>query len=303
MFSIVIPLYNKEKHIAQTLQSVFNQTYTDFEIIIVDDGSTDRSVAEVEKFNDERIRIVSQENAGVSSARNRGIKEAKHDLIAFLDADDTWEKNYLLTQQKLINNFPNCHIFALSYFVDRKGKQTEPQLSDLSFDKEGVLDYFCVGYRSDPPVWTSAVVVKKDALLKIGGFPAGVTSGEDLITWAKLATQYKIAYSKEVQSIYHVDGELWDSGRLPDEKDYVGDELKKLWLDDKSNSCLKKYISFWHKIRASMYIRHKEHVKAFQESTKALFYNPFCLKSYQSLFLSLLPYAAVTLLFKLKAKK
>ena len=83
MISVVIPLYNKEKQIAHTLQSVFNQTLQDFEIVIVDDGSTDGSVAEVEKFSESRIRLIHQKNAGVSAARNRGIEAAKYDLIAF----------------------------------------------------------------------------------------------------------------------------------------------------------------------------------------------------------------------------
>ena len=77
MISVVIPLYNKEKQIAYTLQSVYNQTFQDFEIVIIDDGSTDGSVAEVEKFRDSRIRLIHQQNAGVSAARNRGIEEAK----------------------------------------------------------------------------------------------------------------------------------------------------------------------------------------------------------------------------------
>ena len=88
IISVVIPLYNKKKQIAYTLQSVFTQTFQDFEIVVVDDGSTDNSVEEVEKFDDSRIRLIHQTNAGVSAARNRGIGEARGELIAFLDADD-----------------------------------------------------------------------------------------------------------------------------------------------------------------------------------------------------------------------
>ena len=94
MISVVIPLYNKEEQIADTLQSIFAQTFQDFEIVIVDDGSTDNSVEEVEKFDDSRIRLIHQTNAGVSAARNRGIEEARGELIAFLDADDEWKPEY-----------------------------------------------------------------------------------------------------------------------------------------------------------------------------------------------------------------
>src|SRR5699024_6424946 len=95
MFSIVIPLYNKELSITNTLQSVLNQTFTDFEVVIVNDGSTDNSVEKVEAFNDPRIRLIHQANAGVSAARNKGIEEANYDWISFLDADDLWMENHL----------------------------------------------------------------------------------------------------------------------------------------------------------------------------------------------------------------
>lgn len=300
MISVVIPLYNKEKYIARAIRSVLKQTFQDFEIIIVDDGSTDKSVEEVKKFDTGKIRIISQENAGVSAARNRGIEEARYDLIAFLDADDEWKKDYLRSQHFLVEMFPTCHVFAVSYLVEYKEEQSKPQISSLPFAREGILDYFCIAYKSDPPVWTSAVVVKKDALLDIGGFPVGITSGEDLITWAQLAAQYSVVYSKEIQSIYHVDENIWDAGRPPDENDFVGNELKKLWRNNKSNKCLKKYISFWYKIRASMYMKQGKYFKALRESIKALFYNPYSLKSYQSLFFSLLPYGIVKQLLRYK---
>ena len=118
MISIVIPLYNKEKQIAHTLQSVFAQTFQDFEIVIVDDGSTDNSVMEVKKFDDPRVLLIQQSNAGVSAARNRGIEEANGELIAFLDADDEWMPEFLQTilQLKkyiLIVKFGLHHILIL----------------------------------------------------------------------------------------------------------------------------------------------------------------------------------------------
>ncbi|MDM5272778.1 glycosyltransferase family A protein, partial [Sulfurovum sp. zt1-1] len=112
MFSVVIPLYNKEQYIAKTLESVLLQTFQEYEIIVVDDGSTDKSTFEVKRYNDNRIRLIQQENAGVSAARNRGIEEANYDLIAFLDADDEWLPNHL---QELINlriDYPECEVFA-----------------------------------------------------------------------------------------------------------------------------------------------------------------------------------------------
>src|SRR5690606_29446795 len=106
MFSVVIPLYNKERSIKQTVQSVLDQTFTDFEIVIVNDGSTDNSLQVVENIDDQRIRIINKPNGGVSSARNKGINEANFNWIAFLDGDDLWKPNHLEIIRGLIDKFP-----------------------------------------------------------------------------------------------------------------------------------------------------------------------------------------------------
>ena len=106
MISVIIPLYNKEKQVAHTLESVLSQTFQRFEIVVVNDGSTDNSVAEVEKIGDSRIRLIHQKNGGVSAARNRGIEDSKYELLAFLDADDEWKPEYLEAQYNLFEKYP-----------------------------------------------------------------------------------------------------------------------------------------------------------------------------------------------------
>ena len=161
MISIVIPLYNKKDQVSNTIATVLAQTYQDFEVIIVNDGSTDDSVAEVEKVQDSRIRLIHQQNAGVSVARNRGIEASKGDLIAFLDADDEWNPGYLESQYQLFRKYPDCSVFACNYeFRDVEGKVTPTIIRKLSFaEEDGILtNYFEVASCSHPPLWTSAIM-------------------------------------------------------------------------------------------------------------------------------------------------
>ncbi|WP_300131763.1 glycosyltransferase family 2 protein [uncultured Barnesiella sp.] len=295
MISVVIPLYNKEKQIAHTLQSVLNQTFQDFEVVIVDDGSTDGSVAEVEKLSDSRIRLIHQKNAGVAAARNRGIEEAKGDLIAFLDADDEWKPEYLATQYHLSQKYPDCNVFACNYeFRNIEGKVTPTIIRKLPFTGEdGILsNYFEVASCSHSPLWTSSIVVKKQAIQAIGGFPVGIRSGEDLLTWARLAVKGEIAYSKEVEAIYNL-GEGYVLTNLPprrqDKGDPVGKELVKLLSVYPGKMALKRYISHWHKMRASVAIRYGEKIETMKEVLISLFYYPFNMKVIPFFFLAMLP--------------
>ena len=281
LFSIIIPLYNKEQSIASTLQTVLKQTYQDFEIVIVNDGSTDHSVEEVTKVLDSRIRLIHQSNAGVSAARNRGIEEAKGEYIAFLDADDVWKPDYLKTQYELTLKYPGCSVFTCNYeFKDTQEKVTSTIIRKLPFkDEDGILsNYFEVASCSHPPLWTSAVIVKKSAIQSIGGFPVGIKSGEDLLTWARLACKYSIAYTQKSQAIYNL-GEGYNNKNLPprkqDKGDPVGKGLVELYKKYPHTCGMRKYISHWHKMRASVAIRYGDKLETMYEIIKGLYYNPF----------------------------
>lgn len=288
MISIVIPLYNKEKSIASTLQTVLNQTFSNYEIVIVNDGSTDNSVAEVEKVQDSRIRLIHQQNAGVSAARNRGIKEALGELIAFLDADDEWMPEYLATQIQLYQKYSDCKVFACNYkFRNADGTIFPTNIRNLPFrEEDGILsNYFVVASCSHPPLWTSAVMVKKEAIQSIGGFPVDIKSGEDLLTWARLASQYKIAYSIKSVAIYNLRQEkersLTDLRRtapadLTSTKDRVGSELQTLYtreIASNQKSQIAQYIAFWYKMRAVINLNLNYRLAAIRCSWKAIIFN------------------------------
>ncbi|EKC57918.1 glycosyl transferase, group 2 family protein [human gut metagenome] len=281
MISIVIPLYNKKDQVSNTIATVLAQTYQDFEVIIVNDGSTDDSVAEVEKVQDSRIRLIHQQNAGVSVARNRGIEASKGDLIAFLDADDEWNPGYLESQYQLFRKYPDCSVFACNYeFRDVEGKVTPTIIRKLSFaEEDGILtNYFEVASCSHPPLWTSAIMVKKNAIQAIGGFPVGIKSGEDLLTWARLSIRGQIAFCKTPLAIYNL-GEGYDYTHLPprrqDRNDPVGKSLLQLYKSHSSVIGLRHYISHWHRMRASVAIRFGEREETIREVMIGLYYNPF----------------------------
>lgn len=293
MVSIVIPLYNKEKQIAKTLQTVLCQSYQDFEIVIVNDGSTDRSVEEVKKSDDTRIRLINQENAGVSAARNRGIEEARGEYIALLDADDEWHQDYLATHISLAQKYPDCDVFAVNYqFRDSKGNSTQTIIKKLPFEGEnGILsNYFEVASSSHPPICSITIMARKKAFQAIGGFPLGIKSGEDLLTWARLACEFKIAYSKTPLATFNVEG--YDvrekPKRIPAEVDVVGMELERLAKEFNPKG-IRNYIAHWHKMRSSVYMRLGMRGKSIREAFKGLRHQPTNHKLLAFIALNLLP--------------
>lgn len=303
MISVVIPLYNKVEQVVQTLRSVLAQTFQEFEVVIVDDGSTDGSVKKVRSVQDGRIRIIGQQNAGVAAARNRGIAEARYDFIAFLDADDEWKPTYLETQYNLAQKYKDCDVYACNYeFRNAAGKVTPTILHKLPFDSEdGVLsNYFEVACCSHPPLWTSAVMVRKSAIQAVGGFPVGIKSGEDLLTWARLAISYKIAFNKKTLAVFIFDIQLFNEDqnkRMPEVKDVVGTELRKLYKSNSQISGLKEYNALWHKMRARIFINKKNRYAALSECIIAMCYH-INVKIIVFLLLALLPFRISQYVFR-----
>jgi hypothetical protein len=259
--SIVMPLYNKEAEVKRSVESVLAQTFTEFELIVVNDGSTDRGAELVRGFADDRIKVYDQDNQGVSAARNKGIDVASSDLIAFLDGDDLWEPDFLKSIILLKKNFPICSVFATCYsYLEDDGAIRYPVLNGLPQNPwKGILeDYFTVASLSDPPLWTSAVAVKRDTIREIGGFPLGMKSGEDLLTWARLAVRQKIAYDTRPLAVFRQRASRSDHPtRVPDCPDNVGRELGRLkdTISPERSKSLCHYIAWWHKNRANMYLR------------------------------------------------
>ena len=225
-FSIVIPLFNKEKFIRDTLKSVLNQTFSDFEIIIVDDGSTDAGAEKVKQFSDFRIKYHHQENKGVSVARNKGIELAAAEYVCFLDADDNWKENHLLKLFEAIKLFPKAKMYCSRYETKvENGALLKTQLIDLPENFEGyVSDFFKSSYKNRVAL-TSAVCIKKEIYNEIGGFDAEINSGQDLDYWIKIALKYPVAITNTATVVYN----------------YVADSLSKTAIDRKNLPDFKKY--------------------------------------------------------------
>ncbi|AUC23105.1 hypothetical protein BTO15_13820 [Polaribacter sejongensis] len=306
--SVVIPLYNKKDSIVNTINTVLNQTVLPNEIIIVNDGSTDGSDKIVSKLEHPLVRLIYQNNSGVSVARNTGVDKAKHEWIAFLDADDIWNVNYLKEIKALAKEYPNSNVLATAYLMeDYKGKQTPIKLNKIPFKNDtGILtNYFEVATCSHPPLWSSAIVIKKEALLKINGFPLGIKSGEDLLTWAKLAIKNEIAYNLKALAVFVQDSaHTYDNkpNRIPEKVDIVGQELYDLYKKNKDVICLKEYISSWKKMRASIYLRLGLRYKSIKESLEAIYYNPSNKLVYAYLVLTIVPNSVLNKILKKNQK-
>ena len=203
--SIVIPLYNKVRHIKRAFDSVLAQTHQDFELIIIDDGSTDGSGDLVRKFSDPRLRVVAQKNAGVSAARNRGIQEATCELVAFLDADDEWLPFFLDTVIGLRVRYPEAGIYATAYRCSKGASLWRPDFVACPDSPQGGLieDYFLAAFGPQP-VHSSAVMIPKQVLMEVGLFHEGVARGEDLQTWGRIALRYPVTWSPEPATVYHL---------------------------------------------------------------------------------------------------
>ena len=204
--SVVVPLYNKAPYIERAIRSILAQTFQDFVILVVDDGSTDGGAELVKKYEDSRICVIQQKNAGVSAARNRGITEAKGELIAFLDADDEWKAEFLEILLSLRRKYPEAGLYATGYEIQKiTGVIEKPKFKAVpSKLSEGILpNYFRVAVYGKSPVWTSAVGEPKYVFNERGGFLIGEHFGEDVDMWGRIALKYPIAFSQKIGAIYH----------------------------------------------------------------------------------------------------
>jgi glycosyltransferase involved in cell wall biosynthesis len=204
-FTVIIPLYNKENFIGKTLESVLHQTFHNFEVIIVNDSSTDKSLKKVQEFNDERIKIIEHPiNKGLSASRNTGIKNASADYIAFLDADDVWKPEFLQKIYELISSYPKAGLFATEYL------EVYPNGISIAHNfklNTGIVDNFFEAGLKQSVYCPSALCVKKSILDKTGLFNENITFGEDIDFSIRANLLYKLAYYNQPMVLYTMQSE------------------------------------------------------------------------------------------------
>ena len=260
-FSVVIPLYNKENFIAKTLSSVLSQSFQDFEIIIVNDASTDKSWSVAQNTPDPRIRYIEHEkNQGLSAARNTGIKAAKSPYVAFLDADDIWKSDYLATIHQLIISYPAASLFASTYELILDNELTVVNdLSFLNFEEHGLIDNFFVANLNQNIYYPSCLTVQKSVFETVGYYDETIQFSEDVDFNIRAHATFRMAFTKKPLVTYVVDSEnqitqspLGDK-KIPDYDFYETQFPSRLDI--------KKYLDFQRYLKAKMYKLSGDHTR------------------------------------------
>ena len=216
-FSVIIPLYNKAAYVAKAIDSVFTQTFADYDLVIIDDGSKDGSTETAAKAIEGRskCRLIRQENTGVSVARNNGVAISQGDYLCFLDADDWWGPTFLEEMAKLIDEFPEAGAYGTNYMIvnETKRKTRVAKIGVEERFEKGYINY-CQAYTKTMymPLWTGAVCVPRGIFNEMKGFPKGVKLGEDFILWIHIALKYKVALLNKPQAFYNQDVDVANRG-------------------------------------------------------------------------------------------
>jgi len=214
MFSVIIPLYNKAPYIEKAIRSVCQQTYKEFELIIIDDGSTDGGYEIAKQLLASLTPpsggwgVYTQPNQGVSATRNKGADLAKYEYVAFLDADDWWDDNYLEQMSRLIRTYPEAGIYACSYFKVKDGKHIPAHIGVESGFVEGKINYFQVYAKTLwMPLTSISVVIPKAVFRKENGFQPRLKLGEDFDLWTRIALKYSVVFLNQPLAYYNQDVE------------------------------------------------------------------------------------------------
>ena len=268
-FSVIIPLYNKAPYVRKAVESIIGQTYSDWELVVVDDCSSDGSGDIVASFTDSRIRLVRlEENGGVGAARNLGVAETTAPFICFLDADDWWEPTFLEEMAGLVERHPSAGIYGTSYYIVKNGKK---RLAPIGVDErftEGEINY-CQVYAKTlcMPLWTGAVCMPRAVFKKQSGFPIGIKLGEDFLLWIHIALKHPVILLNKPLSNYNQDVDVTYRGthHLRDPKEHMLWNLNYLEPLEQTNPDYKQLIDNLRTYSLLPYLITKQYRKITQQ--------------------------------------
>ena len=262
-FSVIIPLYNKAPYVEKALRSVFAQTFTDYELVVVDDGSRDESAAIAERLlqNTTNTQLIRQANAGVSTARNNGVKASQGDYLCFLDADDWWAPTFLEEMSQLIAEFPQAGIYGSGYTIvnETKHKTRVASIGVAPDFVKGEINY-CKVYAKTlcMPLTSISVAIPRWVFDEMNGFKPQLKLGEDFDLWIRIALKHKVVFLNKPLAYYNQDVPVnlraTNNLHAPEHAEYFfysqleidypeNDELKSLLDKKRVNSMMAYYFS------------------------------------------------------------
>jgi len=265
--SIIMPLYNKVPYVKKAVESVLAQSYKDWELIVVDDGSKDGSPQLVLDLTDERCHMYSQGNQGASAARNTGVRLAQGELLAFLDSDDWWDETFLTEMVAFADSHPEAGLWACNYWYVKTGK------TRVAVHLETGYFNYAEAYLKNKamPVTSISVLMRKDVFEKVGGFNPQIRMAEDFDLWVRVALSSKMAflnkplasYNQNINPLHRMLGTLVQpENHFAFNSDYLLPMMRceprmRVIVDRVKITCLKQY-----------YISPKYHHKAKTELAK-----------------------------------
>ena len=196
-FSVVISVYNKQDYVQETLESVYSQSYQNFELLIVNDGSTDRSLSVLSKYKDRpQTTLYTISNQGVSHARNFGVKKARAPYVAFLDGDDLWMNDHLEIMRQMILSHSNQLVFGTGTAY-QTSKKLNPVSYSVAQQNVQIVDYFKASLQYSC-LNSSSVVIKKKVFDTLGGFLEQYHNYEDIEFWFRIGLCYQVVFNPKI---------------------------------------------------------------------------------------------------------
>jgi glycosyltransferase involved in cell wall biosynthesis len=253
LFSVIIPLYNKENYVEKAINSILNQTYNNFEIIIIDDCSTDLSYEIAKKNVSEKIRLIKHDkNKGLSASRNTGILNSKAEYITFLDADDVWKPTYLEEIKSLIDTYPEAKLFATNYEeVYPNEVVILPKNNANTLESSQIIEDFFKISLGQPLYCACSLCVEKSVFDIVGNYNETITYSEDIDFNIRANLSFKLAYSKKALVSYMIFSENQITNNSLNKKVIPNFNAYEFFV--KQNKSLKKYLDFNRYVFAKKY--------------------------------------------------